>query len=215
MKNLTKWLLIATMSIFVIISCEDNNPNEPEDNDETNGGGVVTSISGKIWSWQLQDGYKIKLEVYNDTKETFVAGESSISTDGSFNISTLQEVPANFLFPVTNVFPADSVTISNQDAKFCYHSTDFTIYNSSDVVYGHVEYAWYGASDNEFTNGSYLYSDSDVSITGSFTQYNSPVTVNVNLKKGWNIIYEIAKFENNIYVVTITTETQEGLDWYY
>ena len=210
MKDLTKKLLIILISIFVITAC-DNNSTEPED-DDTGGSGAITSISGTIQAWTQGEGYSVKLVVDTEAKEIFVAGESSISVSGNFNISSLEDVPGDFLAGIDSDFP-EGVTCDNPNAKFSINASYLYVYDNNGTNLGELSYAGYDTQN--YIMGIFVYSDSKAKITGTYTQDGMEVNVNLDFKKGWNLYYAIMSENGNSYKITLTSTHQDGLQWYF
>ena len=210
MKNLTKVLFIFLISIFLISACSDN-PTSPNDNPNDNG--TINSITGTIQVWTNGDGYSVKLVVDTDTKDIFIAGESTISASGNFNISSLKDVPDNFLAGIGNDFP-DSVTCDNPNVKFSINASNLNVYDNNGAVVGDLSYAKYDTQN--YIVGIFIYSTDHAKITGSYTQDGGHMNVNLEFKKGWNLYYAIMTDNGDgSYKINMTSEHQNGMQWYF
>ena len=180
---------------MILTGCnKHNNPVGPKDTGTSTNS---ISITGTIQNWNLGDGYKLLLEVEKDTNR-FVAGESSIGSDGSFDIKKEKDVPSEYLS--SNQFSKISeLIVSNPDAN----SADANFYiadsNNSELLL----VIYIGGNDSTLLSKSYEYLDSNLKVTGSLEdEYNYETSINLNLKKGWNVIYFINHTNTKKFIMT-------------
>ena len=206
-RILFSWFTITVFAIFAFNACsDDDNPTEPDNN----GGGTVTSVSGTIDNWTLGDGYTVKLVVDTDAKNIFEAGTSSISTSGNFNIENIKAVPADFLTTASDDLP-DSVNTTNPNAKVA--SGSFYVYNNSGTQTGEIYSE--GTGSTSWYEAIYVYSDSDVSYSGSYNNNGYVTNVDITFKKGWNVYYFVTDFADNNYSSKLTSTKPGDLSWTY
>ncbi len=197
-----KTFLILVFVAFLFNGCKDDNPTEPEDN---NPGDVISSISGKISDWIGASNYTIKLTVDPDGKEYFFAGSSSIAQDGSFNMQNLQDVPANYLFEPEG---DDDITSTNPNLKIA--DGDLYVFSPADSYVGDVMFANYSPQNSFMT--FYVYANGESTLTGSFYDEGIRITVNITLKKGWNVYYLVYTSATQ---GKLTSTKPDGGQWYY
>jgi hypothetical protein len=131
---------------------------------------------------------------------------SSAYRNGGFTIKLPETVDDAYL----SVFDygESDITVSNPGIKW----TDGFLYAyKSGEVTGCFEY--------ENISGEYYgwlrYVNGDVSITGTETDEYGTVKYNLNLKKGWNIVYWREVSTNGKYLEEATTQATSGMKWYF
>ncbi len=196
MKSFKFFFSAILLAVFIFTGCNKNdNPTEPNDDS----GGNSFSISGTLQVHFLGD-FKIQLAIMKDSAQvTFVAGESDLDNNSSFNIKTVKDIPSDLLEPITNDLP-EGLTISNTNVKG--QGADlYLIDKNGNAVY---EVTYQGNYDSSAFFVQYLFLDSDVKIQGSGNDPDEgPFTFDVNAKKGWNKIFLI--FDMKRQTTTITT----------
>ena len=201
-----KFLFSAILfTALILTGCnKHNNPIGPNDTGTSTNS---ISITGTIQNWNLGSHYKILLEVEKDTNR-FVAGESSIGSDGSFDIKKEKDVPSEYLSP-SEFTGISGLNVSNPDANSA--EANFYIADSNNSELLLVIYI--GGNDSTLFRKSYEYLDSDLKVTGSLEDdFNYQVSVNLNLKKGWNVIYSINHTNTKKFIMT-TEEPQLNGVW--
>ncbi len=182
LKNITLLLIVS----FFFFGCDDNNnPTEPDDS-----AGGISKIEGKITGWSLGTGYTVKLTSENGTKASFYSASASISADGSFKLENLKTVPADYLDVVD--FP-DGVTSTNTNVKLS-DSYLYVFHDASGARLGEVYYENFMATPAFFAD--YFYADGNAEITGTTVEDGVTVTINLDIKKGWNVYYYVFTGDN-------------------
>ena len=143
--------------------------------------------------------------------------------NGEFTLKLPESVGNKYLKPFfadEDDIP-DELTISNLDAKI---GATYLLASESNEFAGLFYYAT-GTYSSAWIGGL-VYVNSDLSVTGSFIgeiytfdddgniidiNGDCPLTYNVNVKKGWNIVYE--KTTEDEY--EMTTIAPSGLKWYF
>jgi hypothetical protein len=130
--------------------------------------------------------------------------------NGGFTI----ELPVNFdnstLLPIGLYLPTNFI-ISNKDAKIV-SIYEFIIV--SDEIEGSIDYEWedeYMQSENYYST-NFMYADNDVTIEGTYIDEYDVNIFDLDLKKGWNIVYAQYSFDNND-VIFSTIKPDVNLYW--
>ena len=175
----------------------------------------VTNVKAEIWRWDSQ----------TDTEYSMVIAEAPFR-NGAFTL-TLATPPANFLTPFfgdEDDIPA-GVTINPANARISVvHGA--SAYNAAGDEIGYFYYAnfnWNDESENRpnvLHYALWVYADRDVTATGEVKrsdewddidmQYVWIDNINLNLRRGWNIVYmrETRTTAGNVQTNTHTTTSQ-------
>jgi len=130
-------------------------------------------------------------------------------SNNSFKIDLSEIAPqANTLRNVVELFKDTPLEVNNADASIA-NKIYIRVYQGNNIRFIDGFDAEKGS-----TSVSIWYSDSDVTITGSYTETDTgqiwTYTYNISLKKGWNFVYQVANaVRNNTY----TTKPQGNLKW--
>ncbi len=209
MRKRTKFFLPVILFFFFVSACSDNNPTEADDHHS----GAISSISGKISDWTFS-GYKLKLVADTDLKAQYVAAETDVNSNGEFNLSSLKDVPADYLYPLRYELQP-GVNCDNPNLKTV--GASLLLYQNGqpkgEVVYSLLtpEFPPVGSY-----TAYYYYADGEAKVTGStnYTEYYKVVAVfDISVKKGWNVYYEhYASFDQTTNTLTIkyTSEKPSG-----
>lgn len=207
MKKLSKGLFLILFSTILMNACDDIIGS----NDDFDDNGVVKSIHGTILNWSLGDGYIVKLVVDTEAKDIFVAGTSSIDTLGKFNIQSLKDVPDNFLSELFHEYP-DSLECDNPNAKFSINASFLYVYDKAGTKIGKLSYSGFDLLN--LISGIIVYSSEGTKITGSITDEDKQIKVNLRFEKGWNLYYVVfTENSDSTLVVNFTSEHQDGMHW--
>jgi hypothetical protein len=192
-------LIILTSISFLILSCSDDNINQPNPDN-----GLV-KISGTLTDWNYGIGKSLSMYT-NPPYVSYLVGNSTISTTGDFSIQ-LSSPPISELKPVIELESLrnkNSLIISDTTVKGCFSkflikqdSTSFfigeAIPSSNQVTFGEGHY---------FVK--YIYLEKAMSIIGKLndTIFGDSIEVEykLNYTSGWNIrinkIVEIAEVDS-------------------
>ena len=193
------------------------------DKDDSDGNGGGLTVSGKVENAsQYSDVVKVKAKVWDSKNdEDIEIAEAEFKTDGSFSIKLPEKVDANYLSAWDDEDIPSTVTVSNRNAK-----TSYLSFEGVDKNGNHVSWLYYGILMGDDDSGAYvdyIYSDSDCSITGTYSDnYYGDVrneAYALILKKGWNITYaSSSKTSDNdgnyIRNSTFSSAPITGLKWY-
>jgi len=147
----------------------------------------------KFVVWRKNSGFDFIFDFrYNDIVDVLASAEFK---DGGFTLNLPKEVPSQYLQLVTEIWNGTGVTISNKNAKIFYQLgiLDIFGYNSSDKRIA----SFYCNRRETEPSMRYIYTDSDVNISGTKTikHENGDTWMTINktvalaLKKGWNVVY--------------------------
>jgi len=198
--------LLLTMSLAVVnfVSCNRNEPDEPNnpnvikaENVTGNPSGVRTVKAG-LWDYDPQ--------TWEGTFE--VIAQAPFMNNG-FTLNLPENLADRFLELVTEDAPG-SITISDENAKWSVGGLRFYAFNSAGEEIGSFEF---GNRDNNdkvyYVN--WIYTDRNVTITGRY----STLEFNMRLRTGWNMMYDFYDEVNRI--GSRITQRPAGVEfqWYF
>jgi hypothetical protein len=219
----------AFVCMFTVVALSSCNKDDDE-KEEAKSGAIgntltVTVENGNSYNSRI-DTVKLTSWDRNDEDERSVELARAVYTNGGFTINLPENLGSQYLSPlIEDEDDFSGVTISNRNVKIGSPSLD--AYKSGNEV--GVFYPATGTGESDW-EGELTYADSDVSITGTGTRnyswesgdvtYTETITVtyNVNLKKGWNIVYEKGQGTVNGTTYTVigeVTTAPAGVKWYF
>jgi hypothetical protein len=236
--NKMKYFKLSMKNVAAIVACFAvsimfSGCGKDKD-DEGDGGSAITKLEISVvdGSKYSSDIDKVKLMVLDYADDYNLVELLSVDySNGSFTINLPATVAAKYMRTFKEVAP-DGVKVSNENARTA--STRIDVYKGND----RVDWLTYGKvinRDKELAVYGYLmYSDSDVSITGTGTMtdeyegektyiHEITITYSVNLKKGWNLIFETEEEHTvtdtstefkEVYKGKATSTDPGGLKWY-
>lgn len=147
------------------------------------------------------------------------AGTGSISADGRFRAELTASLDASALEPITFFEGCDAVALSDREAQFT-RVAEINVLGESGSE-GFLTLAGEAPSENataSFTAVGRLYVNRDVAVTGTCEEAGAPasLTVDLDLKRGWNVF--TLRFEENANPFgssTYTSGEASGVAWYY
>lgn len=204
-------LFISFLTIVFFVGCnkDESNPVDGINNNSS----VVTSISGKIENWNDGTDKVLKLSIFQNSNYISF-GSSSIDANGNFNIQSLSPVPNDMLSVVSSILET-GLSISNPSTMANTFKAKMKIYSgNSSTPYRETAKELNGNKTvGDFWIG-YVYCDSDVNITGSYTYpapYNEEYNYNLSFKKGWNkICFKVTESNASIKKFDVTNNEPEG-----
>jgi hypothetical protein len=99
------------------------------------------------------------------------------------------------------------ITVTPNDAK-CYGGDDDDVFYTFNGKYA------LGCMKDEHNIAPFIYSDKDVTMKGTGTDWGYTVTWNVSLKKGWNYFIMSFNEATNTATYTASTTLPNGFSWY-
>ncbi|MDR3327770.1 MAG: hypothetical protein LBT04_06575 [Prevotellaceae bacterium] len=194
------WLLLAAVCGVGFSSCKPEKvikPDEPVKSYELN----ITVENGSMYSSII------------DTVKAFMEGDQedvALATAGYNNGVIKLQLPLTIsegLFSYSDFFP-EGLTVSNPNVKL--NILYIEAYKNDSYV-GDFYYAL--ESYTQEIDGTYMYSDTDCSIQGTLEdeEFEGLISININLKAGWNLVYIIEQSER----AEFTTTPQSGLKWFF
>jgi len=198
-----------------------------KDKDDDSGGNTASQIIAKVENAsKYSDVIKVKLTAWD-----YTAGKDDVLVtvdfkNGGFTLDLPETLAAKYLASFEATFYRDEdevnqLNISNKNAKMTL--AEIEGFDADDES---VTYFVYGKEDNNSsTVAYYIYSDSDVDISGTIKttddeyDWEDNENYSLNLKKGWNVIYLIEydstyKDGKEISNASITSSPVSGLKWY-
>lgn len=212
----TKAFVCLLMVAALASSCK-------KDDEENSGGGTVATYTvtaqvenGSSYNTQIDS---VKMLIYKYEGETGdIELVSTIASaayrNGGFTLklpATVSNAYLSELGAVSLGAELDGITISNPSVKTT-SGTAIMAYKSGEQVGNFI----YSSATLLVGQGQYMYANGDVSLTGSVTSsdmYGMTVKYNVQLKKGWNMVY--AKLNISSMEIEMTAQEPSGLKWRY
>jgi hypothetical protein len=161
---------------------------EKDDKDKEPGGFKVTA--------EDVEGGSSKIATVKALLDGDELADAAYKNDG-FSI-TLPEPKSRYLEEVLEGFDAEGCTLDG-----------FYAYDDDDDEIGQFLHAKISSSD-EMTLAMYIYVDEDLEIDESDRYF----TIEIDAKKGWNILYIISD-DPDLESGTLTTKKQSGMRWLY
>jgi hypothetical protein len=209
-------ILFTLIAALIYVSCKDNSTNVTTSSSDL-------KLNGKIVNWNNGSS---KYLIVSITKiaaySPHVIDSSIIGLDGSFSLTI--KAPADSLLDTLRMSVCSgNVTFSKPGAKggMLYLTVD-----SAGTSMGHLYRSNYNEDSINIINppvGFYstynLYSDLDVSVTGSDTciYYDTSIAAyNLSISNGWNIMCGFVTFSSNTKTIfNVTGQEPAGGKWYY
>jgi hypothetical protein len=223
MKNFLFLMIAAAAMVFAGCSKDDDNGNGDNNGISFN---VVGLASSQVSSPYQIDTVKVEIEKDYDyvyTAEMVLA--TAIYANGGFTINLPATVNDLYLHTASEWFDDElaggSVTVSNHSVKI--NTVELDAYKA-DGDYRDKVGGFYLAATGGW-EGLLIYVTGHINIAGTYfdkeeyEDYGKAITTtySLNLKQGWNIIYEKTErnAEKTIYTVTQTTTAPAGAKWEY
>jgi hypothetical protein len=159
---------------------------------------TVTVENGSSYSGKIDS---VKMTA-RDSEDDKVVITSAPYNNGVFTLELPVPFADIFLDALSDIDDFDGSTISNPNVKIS-DIDDLRIYaykSGKSIGYFHF-------INNSDGWGGPMYANDDVIVTGNSTDDSGTYTFNVNLKKGWNMIYENGN--------ATTSQAPAGLKWYF
>lgn len=226
MKKLTV-LFTALFSLAVIFtSCEKEDPKDDTQFDPSKIEAKV--VDGSNYNSKVDS---VFLQIYSYEAKSYIALGKSKYTNGGFSMK-LDAVQSSLLYPITEIFYNEGITISDKTAKSLYIYGDpgkiFTARKNNEKVGFFVcsNVIAKDAINNEEglpVGGGivfYIYTDKAVTITGTVTEEDSGYTTkehyDLSLKAGWNTLALKCKSQSkeSIEYEYTTKENLANYKWY-
>ena len=206
--NLKKgWNIAYTKTSGMSVTITTTAPQGAKWSYEPSGGNSTGAIESNTIAAEVENFGSVAFDSIVAITDGFVTlGRGDYSNaNGKLTVTLDATVGSSNLSRISDDTPP-GVTVSNPNVKGV--SVYVYVY-SSGAIAGELSY---GTAECE---SSITYVDDDVSLTGSFmaTEAEIPFTLtyDVNLKKGWNIVYISTSGTS----VTITTTAPQGAKWSY
>ena len=238
MKKFSSFLVMACLaSLCMVFTACDKDKDKDKDGD----GSGTTVNSSVIEAKNVIGGNsyttRVDAEVYDYDADTYVSIATSPYQNKGFKLTLPGNLNVKYLESIGDLFDADNtdeIKISDKNAKGCLLE-DFCAYDKNDNYGG---YFYFGDTYEGMTEMSvhyvvWIYVDRDVTVKGTQSEYDGDediiitinATANLNLKKGWNVVYNsvIAKYNFSSSPVTVTMEvtmtnkkpSSANLKWYF
>ena len=194
--------------------CENNFENNEDD---PKNGGCLT-INAKVEDGQYLINHVDEVRVIGCIWESSygcydVTIASAPFENGGFTITLPEEIDERLLskFP-DHVFSI--LNVSNKDVR----TTHFDMSSSNNIIAckddNIMRFEYFELSTKNIIV-RFLYVDADVIITGLSDSYYGKKKYDLNLKKGWNTVYEIWKENCSVNIIYTTKKINEELKWYF
>jgi len=223
-KRICFLYLVLICSGIILTGCSKNDDNS---------GSNLSSINAKVINGSSYSFDQVQAVMYYGNGYEFDVDASNYSNDG-FSIKLPATVDNMYLEPMVDINDDDLAWITTSDNTVVGNGISVEGYESGsymgDFYYGTTSQNQTSTSINIYmAQGTYVYVDKNVTITGSTTDteetdglsVNVKSTANATLKKGWNIMYYTFSISANVNsstatgTLSITTQAPTGLNWYY
>ena len=226
MNGVIKISIVACVFASIILaSCKDNNSSDSSTIDKVTArveyGNEYNDYIDEVWG----------VIYYDDWEEEYVA-ERSKYVNGGFTIDLPSTVSNTYLTDIMDelgwIQEYPNGSISDKSAKI-----GLIWFEAYDDGYYLGDFEYYKYEENETPSnysvrGAYavfIYTDKNVSLKGSYSEtgdsWREEETINLNLKKGWNQIFETFEYSfnentgNEVSKQSLTTSNPGGLKWYF
>ena len=140
---------------------------------------------------------------------SFILGEASFQING-FTMQLTSDVPESSLLPLVEnsdfITSGGSIVLSDRNAKVT-HLWSFPAFDRNNNRIGYF-YLANRISEEEGYRVSWLYIDRDATIRGSHREEWEETSMNLDLRRGWNIIYEHNYWNPNTGISRSASTTQ-------
>jgi hypothetical protein len=203
-RNFFMMAFVCLFTVVALCSCskdDDDNSSVPDPDIVVENGSSYNALIDVV-----------KLEVYSNSTGKYQTLASAEYKNG-FTLTLPESVSSQYLESLGDDVPA-GVTVSNKNVKT--GTASLNAYKSD----SEAGYFYHKSGDWE---GELMYADGDVSVTGTETDtdeyegttYTLTIKYSVNLKKGWNRVYQKWTENGNNETVEITTTTPSGATWHF
>jgi len=207
--NVKKFIATFFTACIILVGCDKDDGNIDRKND----GVAITEIKAKIENaseFSMVKKVKLMMKNFSTDKEDVIV-EANFK-DGGFTIKLPETLNAKYLATWSDIYLLlPEFTISDMNAKFG-EGLSIQGFNTDDEMVADFFYVYLG--EKNYTFASYYYSDRDVEISGKIETYNSNLTCLLNLKKGWNMVYQTESTESGKSNVIMSTNAVSNLKWY-
>jgi hypothetical protein len=199
-RNFFRTAFVCLFAVVALCSCnkDDNNGNASQTGVIVNNTITATVESGSSYKDKVDS---VRAMIKGNDYET----ANSAYNDGKFTLELLPTINDTLLYKFFKDSIPAKVTINDPTVKI--GDAHIHAYKT-----GKRSGTFYHGTTSEWT-GWLVYSNKDVTITGSAIREDKhTIKYNVNLKKGWNVMYQKDVDKTNS---EITTQTPDGAKWYY
>jgi len=223
-----QWLSMFVIAALVVAAVSTSCNNNGDEDEDENGSeaGVVTQITATVDNAsQYSDVVKVKLNVIDSNIGCYLTLAESELKNGGFTLQLPGTVPERFLFPIDEVhffflllLLDDELTYSDNNAKVL-DLPYFIGYNSAGRHNSIFEIrSKYNSGTGAGSRKYYIYSDRDVNVSGSGTSPTDGgpdfvVSVDLKLKKGWNVYYSVTAPSPPFMNMEVRTSPAISGDW--
>ena len=195
--------LIAIFAVISFTSCNRND--EPNNNPAT-----FTIRANYVIGSEYSNIALVEAVVENDRWRTFVVGEAPFQNNG-FNLSLTTDIPTSFLQSVTNGLENESnITISDRNANIA-RFFRLEAYDENGRFVGDL--LNFAGTNSGFYDKAWFFADRPVTISGSTRRDSWQVYFDLNLRRGWNVVF-IHKGENqNGWIDTFSSQRPNNVDF--
>ena len=204
-KRLFLMAFVSLLAAATFSSCDKDKKDESS---------AIGEFTIRVANAGSIDADTIKMTVSTDSG-TFVAVSVPYTGGDIITLKLSDAVGEEFLFTILDEIPDTStITVSRRGVKGTFG--EVVAYKS-----GSSKGKFYCATAEESAewDGSLLYANSDVSVTGTYTEHSeneeTTETWSVSLKKGWNIMYSKDTEAAGKLTREITSTAPAGIKWYY
>jgi hypothetical protein len=214
------FFMMAFVCLFTVVALSSCSKDDDDEN------GKSGSIPDNTITATVENGnsYNSQIDIVKAEIWDYSTGESHVLAsaeykDGGFKLVLPASVGSQYLELLDEEDIPAGITVSNKNVKSA-SVYELDAYKSGDRA---------GWLYNETGNweGSLMYVDGDVTVTGTETDTDSwedsegthtetwIIQYSVNLKKGWNMVYIKETESGNTETIEVTTTAPAGAKWYF
>ncbi|MDR2963171.1 MAG: hypothetical protein LBU90_06035 [Bacteroidales bacterium] len=197
-------LLVAVgFAVAVCASCGKDDDASKNGGSTLNMGGAsvggVFTIAASNVSGNTQAIHTVKADI-----EDWLQPQAVFVNNG-FSLQLPTAIDSKDLYLCAND-AQEGVAISDRNAQWTWLNRIYA-YNQNDSKIGDIDLYW--ENENSDCYVSWVYVDRNVSITGN----DEGGIYNLNLKKGWNVVYDFEDYTNDVNTITSTKPSGVNLQW--
>ncbi|MDR2383118.1 MAG: hypothetical protein LBD76_04440 [Prevotellaceae bacterium] len=203
-RNFFMMVIVCLFTVVALSSCQKDDDDDGINTinvvveNGNNYNALIDAVILNVWDYSMEQ------------NQTLVETEYK---DGGFTINLPESVSSRYLEPLDEDMP-NGITVSNKNVNGGWAS--FIAFQSDEAV------GYFYCRSGDWI-GELMYVDGNSFITGIVTDseldngvtYTATYNLNMNLKKGWNMVYEKYSLSSFSYTSEITTTTPANAKWYF
>jgi hypothetical protein len=191
--------LVSLLAVAAVCSCDKDEDNSSESGAIQNNKLDIVVENGESHSAKIDT---VRLEIYSNDQSRDIVLVSAPYGSGKFTLNLPESISLQYIASLFDEDIPQGVNVSNPNVKG--RNPNLYAYKSGAKVGRFRQKA-------ENVKGDITYADGDVKVTGSYTEKGEKVTFNLDLKKGWNMMYAKSTTSGR----EVTTQAPAEVKWYF